>query len=268
MSLNLFIRESRTRFSLDPSKTELRAVKVSTILQKSSEHNLADFVADRAPLYYREFNKVVDSLQSGYFLTAIKETLKRLPDSKHFQDSHFGEILASIFVEDILGLKKLYCKLSLNSAENQNAYKMDLLCYEESSDPVNFIFCEVKSSNKHSSEGMPAGHDKSCYKAIFDSLRTYNEGDQAFDLTTLKDRLEIFDEAERNRVKNSLLPYASRNVGYIGIAIIDQSTYCEHEVPILATRKSDKSFDVEVLCVEQYKETSSQVYSILDKYKN
>ena len=267
MSLSTFIRESRTRFTLDASKKELRAVHISNILQKNDPHNLADLVADRAPLYYREFDKVVDSLRSGYFLTAMRETLKRLPNSEHFQDSHFGEILASIFVEDILGLKKLYCKLSLNSAENQNAYKMDLLCYEEGSDPVNFIFCEVKSSNKHESDGMPPKHDASCYASIFDSLRTYNDGDQAFDLTTLKDRLEIFDEAEKARVKKSLLPYTVRNVGYIGIAVIDHSTYSVDEVPVLATRKSEKEFNVELLCVEQYKDTSSQVYSILEKLK-
>lgn len=268
MSLNIFVRESRTRFSLDPSKTELRAVNISTILKNSSDHNLADLVADRAPFYYREFDKVVESMQSGYFLTTIRETLKRLPNSNHFQDSHFGEILASIFVEDVIGLKKLYCKLSLNSSENQNAYKMDLLCYEQGSDPVKFVFCEVKSSNKHESEGMPPGHDKSCYADIFNSLRTYNEGDQSFDLTTLKDRLEINDEDEKKRVKDSLLPYANRTVGYVGIAVIDHSTYLEEEIPVLATRKSTKVFDVEVLCVEQYKDTSSQVYSILEKFKN
>ena len=115
---------------------------------------------------------------------------------------------------------------------------------------------------------MPPGHDKSCYAEIFNSLRIYNEGDQSFDLTTLKDRLEITDETEKKRVKDSLLPYANRNVGYIGIAVIDHSTYLEEEVPVLATRKSDKTFDVELLCVEQYKDTSSQVYKILEKYKS
>lgn len=268
VSLNIFMRESRTRLTLDPSKKELRIVSISNILSEKSPHKLADFIADKAPLYYREFDKVVESLQSGFFLSAIRETLKRLPDSDHFKSSHFGEILASVFVEDVLGLKKLYCKLSLNSTENQNAFKMDLLCYIPGSDPVEFVFCEVKSSPKDAADGMPPKHDASCYADIFNSLRTYNEGDKAFDLTTLKDRLDIQDPTEKRRVKESLLPYASRKVGYIGVALIDLDTYLDTEVPVLATRKSDKIFNIELLCVEQYKNTSAEVYQILEKYKN
>jgi len=267
VSITKFIKETRTKFALDPSKTELRLVSVSQILKQSDPYKLADFVADKAPFYYREFDKIIESMQSGFFLTAIKETLKKLPSSDHFKSSHFGEILSSIFVEEVLGLTKLYCKLSLNTTENQNAYKMDLLCYKPYSNPVEFVFCEVKSSPKHSTDGMPPGHDKSCYADIFNSLRTYNEGDKQFDLTVLKDNLDIDDPTEKERVRKSLLPYSDKIVGYVAIAIIDESTYVVDEVPILATRKSSKKFDVEVLCVESYKEVSGEVYSILEKYK-
>lgn len=267
MSLTIFVRESRTRFTVNPPKQEVRVVSISQIQKENDPHKLAEFVADRAPLYYREFDNIVESLKSGYFLSTIRETLKKLPASDHFKSSHFGEILASIFVEDVIGLKKLYCKLSLNTTENQHGYKMDLLCYVPGSDPVDFIFCEVKSSPKSAGDGMPPGHDKSCYADIFNSLREYNEGDKQFDLTILKDNLEIMDEAERERVKASLLPYGLRTVGYIGIAVIDDSTYTVDEIPVLATRKSNKKFDVELLCVESYTDVSVEVYSILERYK-
>lgn len=267
MSLSLFVRESRTKFVVDPPQNEIRIVSISHIDKAKDTRNLADFVADKAPLYYREFDKVVESLQTGYFLTMIQETLKKLPTSDHFKSSHFGEILASIFVEDIIGFKKLYCKLSLNTTENQHGFKMDLLCYVPGSNPVDFVFCEVKSSPKDVSDGMPPRHDKSCYADIFNSLREYNEGDKQFDLTIIKDNLDLNDEGEKNRVKASLLPYGIRNIGYIGIAVIDHSTFVKEEVPVLATRRSNKTFNVELLCVESYKEVSTEAYQILERYK-
>ena len=129
------------------------------------------------------------------------------------------------------------------------------------------FFCEVKSSPKDSNEGLPPGHDKSCYADIFNSLREYEDDDKKFDLTAIKDNLYIIDPAERELVRASLKPYANKKVGYIGIAIIDHSTYDVNEVPILASRKANKDFNIELLCVESYKEVSSEAYKILEKYK-
>jgi hypothetical protein len=268
VSISRFVRESRTKFSIENSTNQKRKVSISHIVKKIDDDNkLSKFVADRAPLYYRDFNKIVDSLQEGYMLSTWVDTLKRLPNSEHFQKSHFGEITSSIFVEDIIGLRRIYSKLSLNTAENQNAYKMDLVCYVPDSNPVNFIFCEVKSSAKDISDGLPAGHDKSCYADIFSSLRDYTNSDEKFDLTTIKDNIQLFSEEEKAKIKNSLKPYQNKIIGYIGIAIIDGSTYDSSEIPVLATRKSNKNFEVELLCVENYKEVSGEVYKILDYYK-
>ena len=235
---------------------------------KSVENtSLSYYVADKTPLYYREFDKVVESLKDGFMLTTFKETLDKLPTSEHFRSSHFGEIAASLFVEEVIGLTKLYCKLSLNTSEHQHGYKMDLVCYVPGSDPVEFVFCEVKSSPKDATDGLPANHHQSCYADIFNSLREYEEGDKKFDLTLIKDHLSIIDQAEKERVRNALIPYTIKKVSYIGIAVIDHSTFDESEVPVLATRKSGKEFNVELLCVESYKEVAAEVYAILEGFK-
>ncbi len=93
------------------------------------------------------------SFQEGYFLSAVKEALRKLPTAETFQKSHFGEILVGVYGEEILGLCRVYSKLAFLTAENANAYKMDILFYRPGTDPVQFVFAEVKSSLKSAATG-------------------------------------------------------------------------------------------------------------------
>lgn len=269
MSLKSFLRKSRIAFNSADKTKQIRAVYVSEAASSDAEKNqLSKYIADKAPLYYRNLEDIIKSLKDGFFTTTIYETLQKLPTSEHFQSSHFGEIVSSIFLEDILNLKRLYSKLALNTTENQNAYKMDIICYDPSSDPIKFVFCEVKSSPKSKEDGLPAGHDKSCYADIFNSLRTYSESDKKFDLTAIKDKLNGVEEEERKRIKSALMPYQQIVVGYIGVSVIDHNTYDESEVEILAKRKSVKDFNAEIICVESYKTVSLEVFKRLEELKN
>lgn len=269
MSIIRFISKARIEFKLDDPASQLRNIRVTDINKVDSNgHEFSQFVADRAPTYYRDIKDIIDSLRDKYFLTTIAETLAKIPDSEHFQSSHFGEIVSSIFLEDGIEWPRLYSKLSQNTTENQNAYKMDILCYDPKTDPVEFIFCEVKSSPKHANDGMPPEHHKSCYADIFNSLKKYDNDDLKFDLTAIKDRLQLLDEDERNKVRNALKPYGDRSIKYLGIAIIDHSTYLDDEVGVLAKRKSIKEFDAELICIEAYKDIANETYERLNALKS
>jgi hypothetical protein len=167
---------------------------------------LSEYVADRAPLFYRRLEYVVNDLKAGLFLTAFRDTLAKLPTAESFQESHFGEIVAGLFAEDITPLRRLYSKLSLLTAENANAFKMDLLLCNPKATPVEFVFGEVKSSSKSPSDGLPAGHDASIYKKLFESFNKYEKGDLEFDLTAARDNVEALPAADTERVKDALLP--------------------------------------------------------------
>lgn len=259
----------KTRDAFTPSKgVMIRAVFTSEIIKVSGTDTLVKYITDKTPLFYRNFSKLVSELEDGYFTTPMKETLEKLPDSEHYQSSHFGEICATIFVEDILGIKKVYSKLSLNTTENQNAYKMDLICFIPGTNPLEFVFCEVKSSNKHKSDGFPAKHDTSCYAAIFDSLRDYESEDIKFDLTAIKDNLDKIPEANREEIRESLIPYGNKKVTFKGVAVIDLSTIHADECNVLSTRRCNKDFDIEVVCIEDYKEVALEVYQKLETIKN
>ena len=225
---------------------------------------MADYIADKTPLFYRDLPKIIDDLGDGYFVTTIKSTLAKLPTSESFQESHFGEIATGIFVEEVMGLRKLYSKLTLLTAENANAFKMDLVLYRPTSDPIEFIFGEVKSSPKISADGSPVGHHKSCFADIFTSMNKYGDDDLAFDLTAAKDHIQALPEVERNRIRKALMPYGDLIVSYAGFAIIDTTTKSDSEISLLATRQNKKTFDVDVICVEEFPTVATSAYKRLE----
>lgn len=260
-----YVKASRVEFTCD--KEFVRMVHVSDLIKEVDEKKLSDYIADKAPLLYRKINKLVESLQDGFFLTAVKETLAKLPTADSFQSSHFGEIASCLFAEEVIGLKKIYSKLSLNSAENQNGLKMDILFYKPGTVPMQFYFGEVKSSDKDHVDGLPPKHDASCYPSLFNSLREYTQTDLDFDLTTIKDNLENLPLDDQNQIRKALVPYGARIVNYIGFIVIDITTKDDTEIPVLGTRKSEKEFNVDLICIEGYKEVSRAVYEKIQQIK-
>jgi Cap4 SAVED domain len=251
----------RAKFSCDGDLQ--RIVHKSSIAYKCDSLTLPTYVADRAPLFYRKLDDIIADLKAGYFRSAFRDTLLKLPDAKSFQESHFGEIIAGIFAEEIQGLVRLYSKLSLLTAENSNAYKMDLLLCNPNKKPIEFIFGEVKSSCKSAAEGLPAGHDATCYANLFSSFKKYDEPDLAYDLTAARDNINALPKNVADSIRAALLPHGHRVEKYAGFAVIDVSTMDESEAKVLATRKNNKEFDVELICIEKLKPAINETYEIL-----
>ena len=258
MSLKPFLLTVRAQIHCRPDAE--RSVHLSQIARIIGDHKLEEFVADRAPLFYRSPDRIVERLNEGHFLTAFRETLRRLPTAANFRDSHFAEILSAIVAQEILGWKLIYSKLRLLTAENANAYKMDLVLFDPSQSEPAFILGEVKSSMKSE---IPSNHHKSCYPNLFDSLRTYSSEDLAFDLTAARDNVNALPRAERCIVKKALMPYATRKILYAGFSVIDTETRLDEETEMLATRKSNKTFDIDLICVDEIASVSESTYSIL-----
>lgn len=248
---------------LDGEKSAVRVVYRSHLLSKGDKHTLDSYISDRAPLFYRPFSSIVSDLRAGYFLTAVKATLARLPTAESFHESHFGEIVAAIFAEEVLGLHLLYSKLSMLTAENSNAYKMDLVMYDVKSDPVRIVLGEVKCSPKCEADGLPAKHDESCFADLFASLNKYTDKDFKFDLTAARDNLRNIPEEDRERVRAALKPYSDVQVSYAGFAVIDSSTYSLDEAQLLRTRKNKKAFEVDLICVESFPTLAKSVFGSL-----
>ena len=260
MALQSFLICGRARIH-DEEKDAKRLVYLSRLGRSAGDKRLEHFMADRAPLFYRSPDQIAEVLNAGYFRTAFQEAVRQLPTSDHFRDSHFGEILSAIFAEEIVGWRLIYSKLKMLTAENSNPYKMDLVFYDPKQRRPTFIFGEVKSSMKSEA---PANHDKSCYPSLFDSLRDYSESDLIYDLTAARDNIEALAEEDRRKVYDALMPYAERTILYAGFSVIDTGTRSPTETPMLATRKSPKTFDIDLLCIDSLSEVSESTYTILD----
>lgn len=257
--LENFVLKLREEFQ--DADDPVRVVKLSELEKESNPYTLEGYIGNKVPFYYRSIEDIIDSIKEDEsFFVTIRETLGKLPSSEDFQESHFGEITATIFAEEILNLKKLYSKLSFLSAENANAYKMDLLLYDPNSNPIDFYLGEVKSSPKSLDEKDPPEHHKSCYASLFNSLNSYETEDMEFDLGTVKDRLKDLDPTEKERVKKALRPYTSKSINYAGFVLIDLETKVSSEIRVLSERKNDKELDVDLICIEDYSEVAHNVY--------
>jgi len=267
MSLQRFVRISRDHFQND--KRHVRFVYISEFHRRTSNDEIIDqYFQEKVPYFYREAKRISDSFLEGFFSRAVLDTLRKLPKSPSFQESHFGEITSGIFAEDLLGLKKIYSKLSLLTAENANAFKIDLLLYDPVSNPIEIYFCEVKCSvQKMSDDLSPVGHDKSIYPSLFQSMNEYSKNDEDFDFAAAKDHIDTLPIEEQTLLKKALLPYSDAIRKYIGFIVIDSSTINLDEISVLATRKNEKDFNVDLICLDQLPTIVQNVYSHYDRIR-
>lgn len=263
MSLAPFLLSARAR--IHETDGAQRQVYMSRVLRRAGDLRLEELLADRAPLFYRSPEHIASMLRAGYFRTAFREALLQLPTSTHFRDSHFAEILSALFAEAAIGWRLLYSKLTLLTAQNANPYKMDLILYDPNPNVPTFILAEVKSSPK---SDVPARHHRSCYPSLFDSLRDYSNDDLTYDLTAARDNIDTLPDSERDIVRNALLPYAHRQVLYAGFSVIDTVTREETETSMLATRQSPKTFDIDLVCVDEFSAVSASTYTLLDNMRH
>jgi hypothetical protein len=261
--LHQFIHGGRLELRFEGRQVK-RAVFSADIVRRSEIAELERYMAERVPYFYKDPRDIADSFGEGHFLQAVNDLLGKLPSSQSFRESHFGEILAGVYGEEILGLKLLYSKLTMLTSENANAYKMDLLFYRPGKTPAEFVFAEVKSSPKHADDGLPARHDKSCFPSLFSSFKNYKDKDRDFDLALIRERIKTINTVDAEAIRDALRPHSPINLRYAGVCVIDQSTRDENEASLLGTRANDKEFDVELLCVAEVRDVAEATYKIFD----
>lgn len=257
-----FLHRGRLRLTFD-GRELVRAVHRAEIVRRSDVSLLEKYMADRVPYFYKDPAEIAKLFEQGYFLSAVHKVLLRLPTADSFRESHFGEILAAIYGEEILGLERLYSKLMLLTAENANAYKMDVLFFRPGCDPAEFVLAEVKSSMKNAADGLPSRHDKTCFANLFTSFNKYTARDLEFDLAAIEERLPRIPQPDREVIRKALLPHRARNIHYAGMCVIDTTTHDEKESVMLGTRKNDRSFDVDILCVTELSDVVDETFELL-----
>jgi hypothetical protein len=264
--LQNYVHVARARVQPGDGDTARAVYRSEIIRAPDGDEPLEQWLTGKVPFYYRDPAEIARSFQRATdFRKPIRDTLLRLPSAASFQESHFGEILAAVFCEQILDLKRLYSKLALLSAENTNAHKMDLVLYEELKDTVAFVLAEVKSSTKQGP--APARHDRGCFAELFRSLNDYREQDLEFDLAVIEDRMREMPDEDAQRIRRALQPDADTEIRYAGVCVIDSSTHREQETRVLSSRAAKRDFDVELLCVAELSEVASLTYARLQELR-
>ncbi len=112
-----------------------------------SNRDLAYYLAGQYPWFYRSPEKVSeDVLGRCNALDLFYDLAIKAPTNPKFQQSHCGEILAALYLEDVLGFRRLYSKLALTTSENTNVHKMDGFFVDTKQSPYLYIAVEAKSS--------------------------------------------------------------------------------------------------------------------------
>lgn len=260
---------------LSPSSTRLRALrcgKRSIICDGKEPTDLVHFLSGQLPYFYREPARIAaDFTARHHALEMIADLAIKLPSSTNFQRSHCGEILAALLLEDVLGLTRLYCKLSLVTAENSNVHKMDGFFVDLRKTPYTYYAVEAKCSIQPTGKSRFSGHRYGILRQLVQSLDSYTTLDKRFDFSLVRDHLETnnFSAQQQTTIRRDLVPPGPTNFVYLGMASINQSTISTDDDDYVLTAPCSANFQfysVAVSDLEQIADSSfARVLSVLPK---
>ncbi len=106
-------------------------------------YSLKKLMSGELPYHYRTVDGIVSDFALGYHaLEALLAMASTLPTVTSFRQSDCGEILAAHFVEQEMGYRRLYSKLTMLTSQNTNAWTRFFLNLNAS--PFQYHFVEAK----------------------------------------------------------------------------------------------------------------------------
>lgn len=271
-SLGRFVSEARARITVSAAPPD--AVRLGHRMKLSvgaDPNTLAWYVAGQIPYFYRAPASIADDFASRHHaLEMVRDIATKAPTKIKFQRSHCGEILAALFVEEVLGFRRLYSKLTMTTAENTNVHKMDGFFVDTSSDDYVYYWVEAKCSILPTAKTKFSGHRHGILKQLVESLSTYSGGDLRFDLTTIRDRLDsgAFDAGQAARIKSDLIPPGPLSLRYLGIATVNESTLCSEDDDFILATPCSTAFDFEGLAVGDLDGLAATAFGHVNKLRN
>lgn len=254
----------------DQTVTILRQGWRSTLNCVPSKYDLAHCLAGQIPYFYRSPDKIAeDFISRANALEIFVDLATKAPTSPKFQQSHCGEIIAALYLENVLGFRRLYSKLTLTTSENTNVHKMDGFFVDTRQSPYTYIAVEAKSSIRPTEKSGFSGHRYGILKQIIESLQNYDSGDKRFDLTVIRDNLEKFaySAEEQTQIKKDLMPPGPEKLVHIGMATINESTVSEKDDIFILCEPCIKAFTYRSVVVADLSELVKKAYGLVHELK-
>lgn len=250
-----------------PAITALRRARRATLKQTASGMTLSRYLGGLIPYHYRKPENIGADFGAGHdALEMILSLFTQAPTTPKFQNSHCGEILSSVYIEKVLGYKRLYCKLTLLTAENTNAHKMDGFFVCTDSIPFHYLFVEAKSSILPTGSSKFKGHRYGIFKQMINSIGKYASVDERFDLTRIRDNLEShFTPEIQKQIRSDLIPPGPENASFLGVSVTNSSTMSSLDDDFILSSPCSRSFDFAGLLVNDLATLAKEAYEYGDE---
>lgn len=257
---------------LQSTKKGLSIVRAGTRSVLNDNHqgfSLGKRLSNCLPYYYRTLEGIVSDFALGdYALEAILSLATNAPTSDKYRQSHCGEILGSYYLEQEMGFRRLYSKLTMTTSNNTNVHKMDGLFVDISVDPYKFLFVEGKCSILPTEKTKSKSHRSGILSQMIDSLNKYQNEEPRFELTRIRDNLDkSFDSSVAEKIKRALMPPGPENLSFMGVSVTNSSTVNQGDDDFILSEPCDTPFDYKALIVTDLSALASEAYGFWDKIK-
>lgn len=232
-------------------------------------YSLGKYLTGQLTHYYRTLDGIASDFKSGNSeLEALLAMIAPIPTVASFQNSHCGEIAAAQFVEEVLGYRRLYSKLTLLTSENTNAHKMDGLFVKTSCAPYEYLFVEAKSSILPTESTKAKTHRSGILTQMVNSLHKYHGEDPRFEFSRIRDNLESsFSGNEAEIISADLTPPGPDNLKFIGVSVTNACTVNVEDDDFILSRHCDIDFNYYALVVTDLAGLAKDAYGRWFKIK-
>ncbi len=258
-----FIRQEHILTLTASAITAVRSGHRTLLDESKNGSTLAYHVGGQLPYFYRAPEKIaVDFSERRNALDMLYDMTVKMPTTPKFQQSHCGEVMAALFLEEVLNLRRLFCKLTLTTAENTNVHKMDGFFVDTSTQPFTFFAVEAKSSILPTEATPRKHHRHGILKDMVKSLNEYGPVDERFDFTTIRDNLEsTFSAEDAKRIRMELVPPGPQCLVRLGIAVINESTIATEDDNYILTEPCQSAFHFRAITVSDLSSLAASAYA-------
>ena len=262
LDLRLYVDGTADIASSTLTIQKVRAGRRSFLKAEHDGRKLSRYLGGKLPYHYRSPDKIGEDFGAEHdALEMIWSLFAQAPTTPKFQNSHCGEILSSVYLEEVLGYKKLYSKLTLTSAENTNVHKMDGFFVKVDGDEFEYLLVEAKSSILPTDKTKFSGHRHGILKQMLESIDGYSKDDERFDFAKIRDNLSIsFSEKEARQIKRDLVPPGPLKCSFLGVAVINSSTVHHADDDFILSSVITYPFDFAAIVIDDLATLASESY--------
>lgn len=262
LDLNLYVEGT---VDIESSCLTVKKVRAGRRTFLKSDHDgrkLSRYLGGKLPYHYRTPEKIGEDFGAEHdALEMVWSLFAQAPTSPSFQNSHCGEILSSIYLEEVLGYRKLYSKLTLTSSEDTNVHKMDGFFVKTEGAEFEYLLVEAKSSILPTAKTRFSGHRHGILKQMLTSIDGYDKEDERFDFAKIRDNLSAsFSDKEARQIKRDLIPPGPIKCSFLGMAVVNSSTVHSADDDFIISSVISHPFDFSAVIVEDLATLASESY--------